>query len=122
MSKNKLLFLVSMAMLIYLSGCVDTSVENISPQDYKSSVRFENEAGAAATIAVDGSQVSTVASGQMSSYVEVNSGSRNIQATYPSGQNINESISLETDLRITISIVEDSTGARSLVKHIDGYR
>lgn len=123
MNKNNLLFLVSIALLIFMSGCVDTSVENISPQDYKSEVRFINEVpGADASISIDGSQVSTVPSGQESAYVVVPSGSRNIAANYTSGPNVSQIVSLETDFKITITVVEDTTGARSFVKTLDGYR
>ena len=123
MNKNNLLFLIGIALLMFVSGCVDTSVENISPKDYRSDVRFNNQVpGVDATITIDNSQVGTVPSGGESAYFEASSGSRNIAATYSSGSNVSQVMTLETDFKITITIVEDTLGVRSFVKSLDGYR
>jgi hypothetical protein len=121
--KNKLLFSISIGLILIWSGCVDTGVENIPTTiNFRSQVRFVNEvANASATITVDGSQAGTVQSGETSAYVETASGSRNIIATYSSGPNVEGILSLETDYKITITIVEDTTGTRSFVKTLDGY-
>jgi hypothetical protein len=123
MFKNNILFFLGIGLLLAWSGCVDTGVENIAPQDYRSEVRFVNEVpGAEANISIDNSPVSTVPSGQESAYVEAPSGSRNISAAYSSGPNVSQTMTLETDFRITITIQEDTTGARYFVKTLDGYR
>ena len=123
MNKNNLLFLIGIALLMFVSGCVDTRVENISPKDYRSEVRFDNQVpGVDATITIDNSQVGTVPSGGESAYFEASSGSRNIAATYSSGSNVSQIMTLETDFKITITIVEDTLGVRSFVKSLDGYR
>lgn len=119
---NKLLLLFSMVVILMWNGCVDTGVENIAPKDYTSLVKFVNQVpGADATIAVDNSQVSTVPAGQESGYVEVPSGSRNVMATYSAGANVTETVFLETEFRITVTIVEDSTG-RHFVKSLEGLK
>jgi len=121
--KNKILYSIVIGIILYLAGCVDTSVENI-PQNinYISQVRFVNQVpGANATISIDGGSVGTVQSGATSSYTQAPSGSRNIIASYSSGPNVEGPIFLETDYKITVSIVEDSTGNRFFVKSLDGY-
>ena len=119
--KNKLLFSISISLIFIWSGCVDTGVENITTKNYRSLVKFNNQVpGADASITIDGSQVGNVASGAESSYTDVPSGSRNIIATYTSGANVEGILSLETDYKITVTIVEDSTG-RFFVKTLDGY-
>jgi len=121
--KNKLLFSISISLILIWAGCVDTGVENI-PQsiNYMSQVKFVNQVpGADATVTIDGSSVGTIQSGGESSYMEAPSGSRNVVANYSSGSNVQGSIFLETEYKITVSIVEDSTGNRSFVKSLDGY-
>ena len=119
--KNKLLVFFSIGIILTLSGCVDTGVENISEQNYRSLVRFANNVpGVDASITVDNSSVGTVPSGGQSDYADVPSGSRNIAANFTSGSNVNQVLTLETEFRITITIVEDTTGARSFVKTLDG--
>jgi len=121
--KNKILYSIVIGIILYLAGCVDTGVENI-PQNinFNSQVRFVNQVpGANATISIDGGSVGTVQSGATSSYTQAPSGSRNIIASYSSGPNVEGPIFLETDYKITVSIVEDSTGNRFFVKSLDGY-
>ncbi len=133
--KLKLLYIFGISLIFYLVGCVDTTVENI-PQTltYKSQVRFVNSVqGVDATITIDGSQVASVQSGKTSSYTVVNSGSRNISAKYTSGPNVQQVLSLDTDSKITVTIVQDTTYkvqgtdtvgfdlVRSFKKSLDGY-
>lgn len=122
-NRIKLLLSVISGIVLAWSGCVDTGVENI-PQtiDYKSQVRFVNQVpNETATITIDGSQVATVQSGGQSGYMEAPSGSRNVAATYSSGPNVSGAVFLETEYKVTVSIQEDSTGARFFVKTLDGY-
>ena len=120
---NKLLFSIISGIVLVWSGCVDTGVENI-PQtiDYKSQVKFVNQVpNETATITMDGSQVATVPSGGGSAYMEAPSGSRNVTATYSSGPNVSGRVYLDTERKITVTIQEDSTGARSFAKTDEGY-
>jgi hypothetical protein len=118
---NKLITLF--LFIIMLAGCVDTGVENI-PQNlnYTSRVKFVNQVpGVTATVTIDGSQAGSIQSGEESAYVVASSGSRNIAANYASGSNVEERVFLETDYKITVTIVEDSVGNRSFIKTLDGY-
>jgi hypothetical protein len=84
-------------------------------------VRFANEvSGASATISMNGAQVANLQAGETSNYVQSSSGSKNIAATYSAGSNVEEPVFLETDLKITVRIVEDTLGVRSFVKVVDG--
>lgn len=121
--KNKFLLSITIGLILFWAGCVDTSVENI-PQsfDFMSQVKFVNSVpGAAATITLDGTQVATVESGSESAYMEAPSGSRQIVANFSSGPNVEGRITFETEFKIAVSIVEDTTGARSFVKSLQGY-
>ncbi len=132
--KLKLLYIFGISLIFYLVGCVDTSVENIPQQlTYKSMVRFVNDADTTATVNIDGGQVATLESSQTSGYSEINSGSRNISATYASGPNVQQTLSMDTDSKITVTIIqdtsyivqgEDTVGfdlVRSFKKSVDGY-
>lgn len=121
--RNKLLLSIVSGIVLVWAGCVDTAVETIPESiDYNSQVRFVNQVpNETATITVDGSQVATVQSGGESSYMEAPSGSRNVTATYSSGPNVSRSVFLDTEYKVTVSIQEDSTGARFFVKTLDGY-
>lgn len=115
--------LIGFSLILFIVSCVDLSVENI-PQsiNYRSKVKFMNDVpGADATITVDGSQVGTVQSGGESSYMDATSGSRYVKASYTSGPNVEGNVILDTDRKIIVTIVEDSTGARFFVKSDDGY-
>jgi len=115
--------LIGFSLIMFLASCVDTSVQNIPDNlNYRSKVRFVNEATADATVTIDNVSVGSVATGNQSSYVDAASGSRNIQATFTAGTNPDpRTIILDTERKVTVTIVEDSTGARSFVKTIDGY-
>lgn len=107
---------------LFLSSCVDTSVQNIEPQDYRSQVRFVNNVpNEAAAVSLDGSQVSTLQTGETSAYRETTSGSHDILASYSNGPNAEGRLVFETDYKITVTVVEDTSGNRSLVKTVDGY-
>lgn len=119
--KYPALFLGIIAALL-ITSCVDTSVQNIEPQDYRSQVRFTNDVpNETATVTLDGSQVGSLQSGETSAYRETTSGSHNVVVSYAIGPNAEGRLVFETDLKITITVVEDTLGNRSLVKTIDGY-
>lgn len=114
---------------LFITSCVDTSVQNIEPQDYRSQVRFVNDVPIeAATVNLDGSQVSNLQSGETSAYRETASGSHDVVASYANGPNAEGRLVFETDYKITITVVEDTTITptdttitRSFEKTIDGY-
>ena len=119
--KYPTLFLGIIAAL-FITSCVDTSVQNIEPQDYRSQVRFVNDVpNEAASVSLDGSQVSSLQSGETSAYRETTSGSHDVVASYTTGPNAEGRLVFETDYKITITVVEDTLGIRSFVKTIDGY-
>jgi len=122
MGKSKLLIIISLGLIFFSSGCVDTGVENISEQDYRSEVVFDNDTGTDATVRVDNSQIGSVPPGGESSAVEVPSGSRRIVADFSAGNDLDQTIFIETDYRVRLTMVEDSTGARSFVKTLEGLK
>ena len=109
-------------LTLFLTSCVDTSVQNIEPQDYRSQVRFVNDVpNEAAAVTLDGSQVGTLQTGETSSYRETTSGSHDVLASYTTGPNAEGRLVFETDYKITVTVIEDTSGNRFLVKTIDGY-
>lgn len=122
---NKFLLFIGIVVILLLSSCVDTDVENIptSFTDLKSEVRFMNQVdGAQAVIAVEGAQVGTIPANDSSGYAEYQAGRKTVTATFSSGQSAEESLSFDTDYKITFTIVEDTTtGVRSFQKSQDGY-
>jgi hypothetical protein len=122
MGKSKLLIIISMGLIFFSSGCVDTGVENISPQNYRSQVIFDNDTGTDATVSIDNSQIGSVQPGGESAAVEVPSGSRNITADFSAGNDLTQTISIETDFIVRLTMVEDSAGVRSFVKTLEGRK
>lgn len=122
--------LTGFGLILFIASCVDLSVENI-PQsiDFNSKVKFVNNVpGIEASISVDGSQIGSVQSGGESAYVDANSGSRNIQANYTSGPNVEQRVVLDAERKIIVTIEEDTTVVgqdttlvRFFVKNDDGY-
>jgi len=115
--------LIGFSLVLFLASCVDLGVENI-PQsiDYRSQVKFVNNVpGADATMTIDGGNFGVVSTGTESGYSELASGSRNIVASFSSGPNAERIIVCDTDYKVIVTIVEDSTGARFLEKTLGGY-
>jgi hypothetical protein len=107
---------------LFITSCVDTSVQNIDVQDYRSQVRFVNDVpNEAASVSLDGSQVSSLQTGETSAYRETTSGSHDVVASYANGPSAEGRLVFETDSKITITVVEDTLGNRSFVKTVDGY-
>ena len=139
--------LMGFSLILFVASCVDTAVESIPTSiNYTSLVKFVNEVpNDAASITIDGSPAGSVPSGEESAYMEAPSGSRSMTATYPSGPNVDETVFLETDFKIMVTIVEDTiftivqdttivnqdttitdvedtTLTRFFVKSLDGYK
>jgi hypothetical protein len=119
-----LLILAGIGILFFSSSCVDTDVENIptSFPDLKSQVRFVNNVGLDAAVAVENTQVATVSPEDSSSYMEFLAGRKTVTASFSTGPTVEEEVSFDTDYKITVSIIEDTTtGERFFQKTLDGY-
>ena len=118
--------LIGFTLILFLASCVDTSVENI-PQgiNYMSKIRIVNNVpGVDATCTVDGASIGNVQSGATSNYVDAPSGSRTVVADYSSDPDVQATVILDTEKKITVTVVEDTvsgTVVRSFVKTVDGY-
>jgi hypothetical protein len=121
--------LIGFSLILSVASCVDLSVENI-PQGFNflSQLKFVNlvPGGGTATITLDGTQIGTAdpgnetpAAGQP--FREVPAGSKELNVDYSNGGSDQFNIVTDTDYKMRIYIVGDSSGnsvAKSLQRYI----
>jgi hypothetical protein len=125
--KNKILYIISISLLLFLNSCIDTGVENI-PQsiDYMSQVKFVNAVPGSGpvTITVNSEQIGTAEPGAEtpagSAFKVVPAGAKTINAGFPnSAYTFNLSTDTEYKMRIFItSNGTDVTATKSLQRYI----
>ncbi|HKJ81465.1 MAG TPA: hypothetical protein VJ954_05530 [Ignavibacteriaceae bacterium] len=131
--KIKLLSIISISLILFLSGCVDTSVQPIqSSFNFRSQIKIVNLApntgSAAVTMAIasGGSNSYDVAYGDESPasgqpFSDVPAGSKTFDISYTNGGSNNFKIVTETDMKMRLFILSDTTNTRSLVKSTQRY-
>lgn len=112
-------------VIVVFNSCVDTSVQNITPIDYKSQVQFVNLAigVGGVDIKVDGESFGKVAFGeQMASYREVSSGAKKVVLDYDAAGVPNDTFSIvfDTERKMKIFIIGDAT-TRTFVRADERY-
>lgn len=108
--KPKLLLVVSICMIIFIAGCVDTSVQSIpSSVNYSSQIKIVNLVSGAgtATLSLNGQALGSVDFGKeipgaASDFLTVSSGSKTISATFASAAAKSYKFAATTDYRMRI--------------------
>ncbi len=122
--KKKLLIVMGISLIMFMAGCVDTSVQPIpSSITYHSQLNFVNLATVqgAATLSLNGQSLGSVDVGNSapSAFMQVIAGSKTLTANFASGtQSYN--FTADTDYKIRIFLVGDST-TTSVVKSAERY-
>ena len=124
--KNKLWIIMSISLLFFLAGCVDTGVQVIpSSINYTSQVKIVNLAAGmgSASIAMKTKSGSTVtfgaiAFGDVSPVTVVPAGPATLSVTYSSGGTENLTTLTDTDYNLFLYIVGDASG-RIVVKSLN---
>ena len=126
--KTKLLLAMSICTLIFIAGCVDTSVQSIPPSiDYSSQIKIVNLVTGAgtATLTLNGQSLGTAdfgseVPGSQSTFLTVPSGNKTLSASFVSAANKNFQFAAATDYKIRIFLV--GTGASNeLVANYQRY-
>ncbi len=113
-------------IIIFINSCVDTSVQNISPIDYKSQIQFVNLANnvGSAAILVDGQSFGTLNFGDElpGGYREISSGSKSVVIDYSAAGVPNDTFKVvfETERKMRVFIIGDAS-SRSFVKVHERY-
>ena len=115
--KTKLLLAMSIYTLIFIAGCVDTSVQSIPPSiDYSSQIKIVNLVTGAgtATLTLNGQSLGTAdfgseVPGSQSTFLTVPSGNKTLSASFTTAASKNFQFAAATDYKIRIFLV--GTGA-----------
>lgn len=123
--KKKLLIVMGISLIMFMAGCVDTSVQPIpSSITYYSQLNFVNLATVqgAATLTFDGQSLGSVAVGSSapSAFMQVVAGGKTLSANFANGGTQTFNFTADTDYKIRIFLVGDSTSA-SVVKSAERY-
>ena len=127
--KTKLLYLMSVSLIFFVFGCVDTNVTNIPETiNYQSQVSVVNLAADVGTANVkftthNGQTLDfgSLALGAASAYQMVPAGNKVSNITYSGGASDNSlKLFTETDYRIRLFLVGDKNG-REIVKAVQRY-
>lgn len=126
--KTKLLLAISICTLIFIAGCVDTSVQSIPPSiDYSSQIKVVNLVSGAgtATLTLNGQSLGTAdfgseVPGSQSTFLTIPSGNKTLSASFVSAANKNFQFAAATDYKIRVFLV--GTGASNeLVANYQRY-
>lgn len=126
--KTKLLLAMSICTLIFIAGCVDTSVQSIPPSiDYSSQVKIVNLVSGAgtATLTLNGQSLGTAdfgseVPGSQSTFLTIPSGNKTLSASFTTAASKNFQFAAATDYKIRIFLV--GTGASNeLVANYQRY-
>ncbi len=132
----KLLFIISISFIVFLSGCVDTSVQPIQSQfDFRSQVKIVNLAAGtgSATVTIDMTQSrgTTIAFGAVAfgeespangqPFSDIPAGAKTFKVTYANGGTDNFKLVTETDFKMRLFIVSDTANSKTLVKAAERY-
>ena len=115
--KTKLLMAISICTLIFIAGCVDTSVQSIPPSiDYSSQIKIVNLVSGAgtATLTLNGQSLGAAdfgseVPGSQLAFLTIPSGNKTLAASFTSATSKNFQFAAATDYKLRIFLV--GTGA-----------
>ena len=126
--KTKLLMAISICTLIFIAGCVDTSVQSIPPSiDYSSQIKIVNLVSGAgtATLTLNGQSLGTAdfgseVPGSQSAFLTIPSGNKTLAATFATATSKNFQFAAATDYKIRIFLV-GTAASNNLVSNYQRY-
>ena len=125
--KSKLLLALSICTVVFIAGCVDTSVQSIPPSiDYSSQIKVVNlvSGGGTATLTLNGQSLGTVdfgseVPGSQSAFLTIPSGNKILIAGFTSVTDTFR-FAAATDYKIRIFLV-GTAGSNNLVSNYQRY-
>src|SRR4030067_3670713 len=124
--KNKLLFSISISLILIWSGCVDTGVQSIPDSIvYYSQLKFTNlVVGAGSyTLTLNGQSIGTVDFGSEApagSFIQVQSGSKTLNASFTGAPSEGYKFSADTDYKIRVFLI-GTAASNELLKSTQRY-
>jgi len=126
--KTKLLMAISICTLIFIAGCVDTSVQSIPPSiDYSSQIKIVNLVSGAgtATLTLNGQSLGTAnfgseVPGSQSAFLTIPAGNKTLAASFATATSKNFQFAAATDYKIRIFLV-GTAASNNLVTNYQRY-
>jgi hypothetical protein len=125
---KRLLVTISICTLIFIAGCVDTSVQSIPTSiDYSSQIKIVNLVSGAgtATLTLNGQSLGTAAfgnevPGSQSAFLTIPSGNKTLAASFATATSKNFQFAAATDYKIRIFLV-GTAASNNLVSNYQRY-
>ncbi len=125
--KNKLLVLSVLSIIVYVGGCVDTSVQPIPNQvDYRSQIKIVNlvQGSNAATLTLNGTSLGSVNFGDETpatlTFLDIPAGNKVLDVNYGAGSTAELKFTANTDYKFRVFLI--GTPANSdFVKVLERY-
>jgi len=124
--KNKLLVLLLLGIMVYVGGCVDTSVQTIPDSvNYTSQVQIVNlvSDGGTATITLNNQSLGTLNLGAeypTSSFMDIPSGNKVMSVNYSSGSTGQYRFAADTEYRMRVFLI-GAASSTEVVKKLQRY-
>ena len=126
--KNKLLVLSVLSIIVYVGGCVDTSVQTIPDSiDYRSQIKIVNlvSGGGTATITLNNVSLGTLDPGNelpnsSASFLDVPSGNKVLSVNYSADSLRQYRFAADTEYKMRIYLV-GTPGSAQVVKNLQRY-
>jgi len=126
--KTKLLLAICIFTLIFVEGCVDTSVQSIPTSiDYSSQIKIVNLVSGAgtATLTLNGQSLGTAdfgseVPGSQTAFLTIPSGNKTLAATFATASSKNFQFAAATDYKIRIFLV-GTVSSNNLVSNYQRY-
>jgi hypothetical protein len=131
---KKLLYIVSISLILFLAGCVDTGVDNIPTSiNYNSQVKIVNLASGVgtATVTMKDASGGSISFGQISfgsdapaegqSYQTIPAGNKTLSISYSSGGASSLLLTTESNYKMRIFLIADTSNVKSLIKRTERY-
>lgn len=126
--KNKLLVLMFLSIIVYIGGCVDTSVQTIPDSiNYQSQIKIVNlvSGGGIATITLNNQSLGTLDFGNeypnsSNAFLEIPSGNKVLSVNYSADSLREYRFAADTEYRLRIYLV-GTPGSAQVVKNLQRY-
>jgi hypothetical protein len=126
--KNKLLVLVLLGIMVYVGGCVDTSVQTIPDSiDYRSQIKIVNlvSGGGTATLTLNNQSLGTLDFGNelpnsSTAFLDIPSGNKVLSVNYSADSLREYRFAADTEYKLRVYLV-GTPGSAQVVKNLQRY-
>ncbi|MDP2364593.1 MAG: hypothetical protein Q8M94_12590 [Ignavibacteria bacterium] len=123
--KTKLLLAISICTVVFIAGCVDTSVQSIPPSiDYSSQIKVVNLVSGAgtATLTLNGQSLGTVdfgseVPGSQSTFLTIPSGNKTLNASFATATSKNFQFAAATEYKLRAFLVGTAASNEIIINY-----